>query len=195
MLGHPGVDRVTVDAALAIVADEVLDVGVNACLVCAGHSVAADDAGQQAVLRIILVVTSIEGAAVHIGGRGIPAGVTVLECLGADGAAFLLGKVCIPGLGQRAGAGETGASTHAGEAADLGRAVSVFAFLLTDTLQLGQTAVSVDVQVFHLVNGQFVQQSVPLGVVEVGTKLQAKLGDLTVVLNFHAVLCAGGDSL
>ena len=61
LLRHPGIDGIAVDTALAVVADKVLDIGVDARLVCAGHSVAADDAGQQAVLGIILIVAAIEG--------------------------------------------------------------------------------------------------------------------------------------
>ena len=70
----------------------------------------------------------------HVGGGGIPTGVAVLQGLRADGAALLLGKVCVPGLGQRAGAGEARAGSHAGEAADLSGAVGVLALGLADAL-------------------------------------------------------------
>ena len=195
LLRHPGIDGIAVDTALAVVADKVLDIGVDARLVCAGHSVAADDAGQQAVLGIILIVAAIEGAAVHVGGGGIPAGVAVLQGLRADGAALLLGKVCVPGLGQRAGAGEARAGTHAGEAADLGGAVGVLALGLADALEFGQAAVGVDVEVFHLVNGQLIQQGIPPGVVEVRAEPETEVGGLAVVLDLQAVLSAGGNSL
>ena len=195
LLGHPCVDGITVDAALAIVADEMLDIGVDTGIVGALHGVAADDAGQQAVLGIILIVTAIEGAAVHVGGRGIPAGIAVLQCLRADGAALLQSKVGVPCLGQRAGAGEAGPGTHAGKAADLGGAVGILAAHLTDALKLKQTAVAVDKHVFHLVHSQLIQQGIPLRVVEVSAQLVAQLGSLAVILDLQAVLGTGGDGL
>ena len=131
----------------------------------------------------------------HVGGGGIPAGVAVLQGLRADGAALLLGKVCVPGLGQRAGAGEACAGSHAGEAADLGGAVGVLALGLADALEFGQAAVGVDVEVFHLVNGQLIQQGIPPGVVEVRAEPETEVGGLAVVLDLQAVLSAGGNSL
>ena len=173
----------------------MLDIGVNTGIVGTLHGVAADDAGQQAVLGIILIVTAVEGAAVHVGGRGIPAGVAVLQCLRADGAALLQSKVGVPALGQRAGAGEAGPGTHAGKAADLCGAVGVLAACLADALEFNQTAVAVDKQVFHLVNGQLIQQGIPLRVVEVSAQLVAQLGSLAVILDLQTVLDTGGDGL
>ena len=195
LLGHPRVDRITVDAAFTVIADKVLDVGVDTSVIGALHGVAADDAGQQAVLGIILVVTAVEGAAVHIGGRRIPAGIAVLQSLRADGAALLLGQFAVPRLGQRAGAREAGASAHTGEAANLGGAVSVLALDLADALELGQTAVGVDVHIFHLIHGQLIEQRIPLRVIEVSAQLEAEVGGLAVVLYLQTVLCAGGDGL
>ena len=131
----------------------------------------------------------------HVGGGGIPAGVAVLQCLRADGTALLQSKVGVPGLGQRAGAGEAGPGTHAGKAADLGGAVGVLTLGLADALELGQAAVGVDVEVFHLVNGQLIQQGIPLRVVEVSAQLVAQLGGLAVLLDLQAVLGTGGDGL
>ena len=173
----------------------MLDIGVNTGIVGALHGVAADDAGQQAVLGIILIVTAIEGAAVHVGGRGIPAGVAVLQRLRADGAALLQSKIGVPCLGQRAGAGEAGPGTHAGKAADLGGAVGILAAHLADALKLKQTAVAVDKQVFHLLHSQLIQQGIPLRVVEVSAQLVAQLGSLAVILDLQAVLGTGGDGL
>ena len=195
LLGHPRVDRITVDAAFTVIADKVLDVGVDTSVIGAMHGVAADDAGQQAVLGIILVVTAVEGAAVHIGGRRIPAGIAVLQSLRADGAALLLGQFAVPRLGQRARAREAGSSAHTGEAANLGGAVSVLALGLADALELGQTAVGVDVHIFHLIHGQLIEQRIPLRVIEVSAQLEAEVGGLAVVLNLQTVLCAGGDGL
>ena len=131
----------------------------------------------------------------HIGGRRIPAGIAVLQSLRADGAALLLRQLSVPCLGQRAGAGEAGASAHTGEAANLGGAVSVLALGLADALELGQTAVGVDVHIFHLIHGQLIEQRIPLRVIEVSAQLEAEVGGLAVVLNLQTVLCAGGDGL
>ena len=173
----------------------MLDIGVDTGIVGTLHSVATDDAGQQAVLGIILIVTAVEGAAVHVGGRGIPAGVAVLQCLRADGTALLQSKVGVPSLGQRAGAGEAGPGTHAGKAADLCGAVGVLAACLADALELNQTAVAVDKQVFHLVHSQLIQQGIPLRVVEVSAQLVAQLGSLAVILDLQTILGTGGDGL
>ena len=173
----------------------MLDVGVDTSVIGALHGVAADDAGQEAVLGIILVVTAVEGAAVHIGGGGIPAGIAILQDLRADGAALLLRQLSVPCLSQRAGAREAGASAHTGEAANLGGAVSVLALDLADALELGQTAVGVDVHIFHLIHGQLIEQRIPLRVIEVSAQLEAEVGGLAVVLNLQTVLCAGGDGL
>ena len=129
----------------------------------------------------------------HIGGRGVPAGIAVLQRRRADGATFLQGKIGVPSLCQRAGAGEAGPGTHTGKAADLGRTVSVLAAHLADALDFQQTAVTVDKQVFHLVHGQLIQQGIPLRVVEVGAQLVAQLGGLAVFFDFQTVLGTGGN--
>ena len=131
----------------------------------------------------------------HVGGRGIPAGVAVLQRLRADGAALLQSKIGVPCLGQRAGAGEAGPGTHAGKAADLGGAVGILAAHLADALKLKQTAVAVDKQVFHLLHSQLIQQGIPLRVIEVSAQLEAEVGGLAVVLNLQAVVGTGGDGL
>ena len=172
--------------AFLIVQGEVLHVSVDAVFLSALDGVGSHDAGQDAVLRVILEVTASECSAVDVHSGAVPAGGVHLIGHLADAVAEGVSQLLAPSHADEGSSRETD-RTDAGEVViDGSRAVAVIG---TDLLDAGNgsglVAAKAD-ELLHILNGHLIQQVIPLGVVVIHA---AQVNQL------QAVLCAGGDVL
>ena len=161
----------------------MLHVGIHAIGLSALNGSGGHDAGEQAILGVILKVAAREGGAVNVHGGSVPAGNIHLIGHLADALAESLGQIGIPGGGDHCGGGETDGGNAGEVVVDGSGAVAVGGLHLADGLDRCGGVAAAGNKGVHLGNGQLVHKGVPLGVI---------VGNAAHGFQFQTVLDAGG---
>ena len=168
LLVQPGVHAAA--AGFRVVQGNVLQVNVNALGLDAVDFGSADGAGNERIRSIVLEVTARVSGAVHVDAGTIQTRVTHGQAVFANAAAHIVDQVNVEGGGHNVFGGVAHSGSAAGQCCGQAlRAVFVFGTGLADGFNSGSVVEAQGDGVDHLVEGQLIQQGIPLGIVIVGT--------------------------